>query len=344
MGHLADTYQHIATILSFDIPPQDLEHRLSRSDFNWDAIVIEGSKHLLLPAIYCRLKAKQLLHVLPEALHTYLEELTAINRNRNKALLHQIHAISQLFNRHQIDHVFLKGAALLALGCYKDHAERMVGDIDILISKPQLHTAFELLKANGYPKTFGFAYDNKNFRHLDRLISDDFLAAVELHDQLLIPKYRHLIDVTDVLNTKVVSHSISIPNSYYLSLHPILGWQINDMAYFYKDIHFKYVYDSVVLAVHANQALISKLLSDTFGSGYLELAKLYFKEFSEIPSTSRMANYSASHQNYRDKRFYRKVLKPIKQGYKFVTHRIYQILSNPSYRKHALKKIFIRKI
>lgn len=344
MGHLAETYQHIADILSFEVSPQDLERTLSRPEFNWDPIVIEGSKHLVLPAIYCRLKAKQLLHVLPEDLNTYLEELSAINRNRNKALLNQIRTISELLNAHEIAHVFLKGAALLALGCYEDNAERMVGDLDILISKPQLQTAFQLLKENGYPKTFGFAYDNKDFRHLDRLISDAHLAAVELHDELLIPKYRHLIDVKDVLNTKVVSNTIAIPNSYYLSLHPILGWQINDMGFFYKGIHFKYLYDSIILETQANQALISKLLSDKLGYGYLELAKLYFKEFSGVPSTSKMKKYRKTHENYRDKPFYQKVLKPIKQGYKFFTHRIQQLLYNPSYRKHALKKIFIRKI
>ena len=111
MGNLAITYQHIANILSFETSNPKLEKDLSHPTFDWDAIVVEGSKHLVLPAIYCRLKAKQLLHVLPEELNTYLEGITSINRNRNESILKQVHSISQLLNEHHIDHVFLKGSA-----------------------------------------------------------------------------------------------------------------------------------------------------------------------------------------------------------------------------------------
>lgn len=344
MAARAATYQHIADILSFETAQQDLERKLSQPEFNWDAIVIEGSKHLMLPALYCRLKAKQLLHVLPEDLNSYLEELSAINRNRNKALIAQIHSISELLKAHQINHVFLKGAALLALGCYDDLSERMVGDIDILVSPPQLQAAFQLLKANGYPKTFGFAYENKGFRHLDRLISEERLAAVELHDALLIPAYRHFIDVEDLLKQKIFCNTIALPNRYYLGLHHILAWEINDFGYFYKSIHFKHFYDSIVLQTHKDNLLLASLLSHKFGAAYLELAKLYFKEFELITSTLKMKALRTAHKNYRDYSFYNQVLKTIKQGYAFVIHRIREVFSNPSYRSHALKKIIIRKM
>ena len=86
MGNLAITYQHIADILSFKSSISKLEHTLTKPNFDWDAIVVEGSRHLVLPAIYCRLKAKNLLHTLPKELENYLEEITSINRNRNKKI------------------------------------------------------------------------------------------------------------------------------------------------------------------------------------------------------------------------------------------------------------------
>ena len=65
MGAVSNTYHIIADILSFETLNSKLETTLSHKTFDWDAIVIEGSKHLVLPAVYCRLKSKQLLHLLP---------------------------------------------------------------------------------------------------------------------------------------------------------------------------------------------------------------------------------------------------------------------------------------
>lgn len=335
------TYRHIGAILSLDIPNSDLETTLCDDEFDWDAIVIIGSRHLVLPAIYYRLKSKGLLHVLPEDLNTYLENLTAINRNRNRSLMRQITAISELLTNHNIKHVFLKGAALIASGHYEDIAERMVGDIDILVDRSQISTAFELLNNNGYDKTFGFAYETKDFRHLDRLISHKLLAAIELHSDLFEKPHRHLIDTNDVLNSKVDINKIAIPNDYYLALHNVLAWQLNDKGFFFKSIHFKHLYDSIVLSSHKNNRLIKHLLKFNFGRAYLELAKYYFPEFSIILSSRIMRIYRRNHLNYLNNLFFRNVLRPLKKSYLYTKHRTYLIVFNGSYRKHALKKIFI---
>jgi hypothetical protein len=340
MGHLAKTYQHIADILSFENSNSQLEATLSHSTFDWDAIVVVGSRHVVLPAIYCRLKAKQLLHTLPDDLETYLEELTSINRNRNKSILKQVHAISQLLSAHSIDHVFLKGAALLALGCYEDNAERMVGDIDILISKSQLHLAFDLLKANGYSKTFGYAYETIGFRHLDRLIAPEELAAIELHSDLLIPKYRHLIAIDLVLESKRYVNTVALPDAYMMSKHSILAWQLNDLGHYYNAIHFKTFYDSLVLHVPSNEALLLDLSKFNFGRSYLELAKHYFKAFHSYPSHKDSKSHLYFHQKYTNNWCYSAVLRPLKRGYIYCLTRLKLVVYNKFYRRHLLKKIF----
>jgi hypothetical protein len=339
MEHISVTYQHIAAILSFEVPNSTLEPILLDSNFNWDSMVIEGSRHLVLPAIYCRLKSKQLLHVLPTELKDYLEQFTAINRNRNTSLIKQVTSISELLNQHQIEHVFLKGSAMLVLECFEDQAERMVGDIDILVSQSQINSAFELLKRNGYDKTFGFTYEDQNFRHLDRLISDEALAAIELHSDLIVKPYQHLINIDDVLHSKVKVNHIAIPNTYYLSLHHILACQYNDLGFFYQRIHLKYLYDSVILNVHNNSVLLLHLLKHRYGQAYLALANCYFKEFDEISSTKRMRSYVNSHERYLSRPGYRK----LKNAYMFIKKRLTLAFSNSSYRYHILKKIFLKK-
>jgi hypothetical protein len=288
MNNLATTYQHIADILSFETSNSELEKTLNQPSFDWDAIVIEGSKHLVLPAIYCRLKTKQFLGTIPAELNNYLEEITSINRNRNKAILKQVETISKLLYENKIDHVFLKGSALLASGCYTDNAERMVGDIDILIKKEQIFEAFELLKTNGYNKTFGYAYKKIGFRHLDRLISDHQIAAVELHTELLNKKYLFLMDMDSILKSKIVLNAIPFPNKSYLIKHQILSWQINDKGHYYNFPNFKSIYDTIVLKAHKDKSIIQHLLKLKQGQSYLELAKYYFKEYCNVNSNSYM--------------------------------------------------------
>ncbi len=343
MGNLAITYRHIAAILSFETSNSKLEPLLSDPSFDWDVIVVEGSKHLVLPAIYCRLKSKQLLHVLPEALASYLEEITTINRNRNTSILKQVHFIAQLLKEHHINHVFLKGSALLASGYYEDNAERMVGDIDILVSKPQLKMAFDLIKANGYTKTFGYAYETIGFRHLDRLIAPNELAAIELHDALLNQKYRDLIAVNKVLNSKTYINDVAIPSSYYLGKHQILAWQLNDRGHFYYAIHLKTLYDSSVLKVHTHTLLLSDLSKFKFGQSYLELAKYYFEEFCSVLSNKHSESYRNLHLKYVTNPLYKFVLKPIKQAYTYIVTRLKLIYYNKFYRRHLLKIIFVSK-
>ncbi|MAX71162.1 MAG: hypothetical protein CMC76_08690 [Flavobacteriaceae bacterium] len=343
MGNLAKTYKIIADILATESNESSLALEFSNPTFDWDSIVVKGSKQVILPTIYCRLKEKELLSYLPEELQNYLEYITTINRNRNVTLLKQIKSIAQILNQHNIEHVFLKGAALLASGCYKDNAERMVGDIDILVKKHQVLEAFDLLKNNGYNKTYGFVFDNKDFRHLDRLISEKELAAIELHSELLDNPYRGLIDLDCVFNSKTTVNNIAIPNEYHINKHQIIAWQTNSDGYYFKAISFKLFYDSIVLNAFSDKKLIADLLKTKFGQGYLATAKFYFQAFSSVNCNSFMESYAKNHNNYVDKKIFRKVLKPAKYAYLNIKKRLILIVNNVSYRKHILNLRFIFK-
>ena len=163
-----------------------MEATLRTADVDWDAIVVHGSRQLVIPTLYCRLKQRQLLHLLPEDLNLYLHDITSQNRKRNKAILKEVMMLSTLFKKHHIEHVFLKGAALLASGYYEDIAERMIGDIDILVATNQLDKAFELLQQHSFePLAQNFERHYVDHRHLPRLTTNKYIAAVELHRKLL---------------------------------------------------------------------------------------------------------------------------------------------------------------
>lgn len=219
MPNLVTTYQLIADILSFDSSDTQLKQTLTQPNVDWDALVTEGSRHLVLPAIYCRLKSRALLNLLPKDLATYLDEITTINRNRNSAIIEQAKSLAHLFNSHNIEHVFLKGTALLALNCYEDNAERMIGDIDILIPKHQVQTAYKLAQENGYnpiKSTLGERFFEH--KHLPRMVPVAHMAAIELHIKLFVTyKYDTLLP-ENVLNKKNTDALLNIPSKAHLLL------------------------------------------------------------------------------------------------------------------------------
>jgi len=343
MDNLATTYQHIADILSFETPNSKLEKTISEVNFDWDPIVIEGSKQLVLPAIYCRLKDKQLLHLLPEELNNYLEEITNINRSRNIRILNQVHTISLILNQHNIDHVFLKGTALLASGCYKDNGERMVGDIDILVEKSKVYYAFDILKNSGYNKTFGFSYEKKDFRHLDRLISDNELAAIELHSELLNKTHWPLMHMESILDSKQIINTVAIPHINHIRRHLILSWQLNDKGHYYNIISLKSIYDLVSIETHKDANFMRTILHSKYGQSYFANAKYYFPEFSNISTNNYTKYRGLLHHLKMSYKPLRVISNSIKLVTIFTTSRLYLIYTNKSYAKHIIKEKILNK-
>lgn len=344
MGNLAITYQHIADILSFETPNSILEKDLSHPSFDWDAIVVEGSKHLVLPAIYCRLKAKQLLHLLPEDLNSYLEGITSINRNRNEAILSQVHDISHLLNAHNIDHVFLKGSALLALGCFDDNAERMIGDIDILVSVKQIDEANSLLKNDSYKpieQTLGGEFFEH--KHLPRLKPQHHISAVELHRKLFV-SYRSKELISDtVLNNKMKQGNIYIPSQKHLLMHIILNFQINDKGALYNSISFRSAYDTIVLQRGYKDN--TTWYQDKYFKKYFNYISLFFNEIKI--ATKAKSNFSTDFYLFKLKhiwfyKFWNKSLE-FSRFTPILLHRFLYFLSNKPYRKAIIndrKRIF----
>ncbi|WP_299111105.1 nucleotidyltransferase family protein [uncultured Winogradskyella sp.] len=333
MDNLAITYKHIADILSFETIDTELEKTLSHSKFNWDAIVVEGSKHLVLPALYCRLKTKQLLHVLPNELNTYLEEITTINRNRNTSILTQIHLLSKLFNQHNINHLFLKGTALLVADYYDDIAERMIGDIDILVDLSQIESAYKLLKSNAYipiKQTFGHTFFEH--KHLPRLKTKQHICAVELHRKLFVSYKDKNLTNENLLACKQKKNNISIPSKEHLLNHNILNYQINDHGHLYNSISFKSIYDTISL-LRKHTMPIKAYKSRVFKK-YFRLAGLFFEDIEKVSGLKQNFTiyfYTFKLKHIKFYKFWNRLLKLI-HFFTILLKRIPQFLTNKAYR------------
>ncbi|MBV7269260.1 nucleotidyltransferase family protein [Winogradskyella luteola] len=334
MDNLATTYQHIADILSFETTDSELEKTLSNPKFNWDAIVVEGSKHLILPALYCRLKAKGLLLVLPDELNTYLEEITSINRNRNTSILKQVHILSQLLNQHNVNHLFLKGTALLAADYYNDIAERMIGDIDILVDLKQLDFAFNLLQNNGYTpieQTFGDTFFEH--KHLPRLKTKKNISAVELHRKLFVTYKEKELSNANLLAYKRKKNNVSIPSQEHLFNHNILNYQINDYGNLYNGISFRSIYDTISL--QRRQKMDITTYKNRVFKKYFRLAGLFFEDIQKMSGLKTNFTTAFYHYKLRHRVFYKfwnRLLK-LTHFFTILLKRIPYLLTNKAYRK-----------
>ncbi|MDB3976912.1 nucleotidyltransferase family protein [Flavobacteriaceae bacterium] len=229
---------------------QIIEARLKKNDIDWEFVVEVSTGHYVFPAMYCALKRECFLTYLPQELLNFMEHVADTNRDRNTQIISQAKELNTLLLSHNITPIFIKGTANLLAGLYSDIAERMVGDIDFLFSSQDYPKAIQLLKENGYYKQKELAtkYPYPWSKHYPRLIKKNHIAAVEIHDKLLIEKYANAFNYNTIKSSiQVVDNFAMLSEAHMLNLS-ILANQINDYRFHYKTISLRNAYDVFLLS------------------------------------------------------------------------------------------------
>ncbi|KOH44639.1 nucleotidyltransferase family protein [Sunxiuqinia dokdonensis] len=181
-----EMYYLIGKCLALDEHPEfrDQLIALAKSELiDWHQFVSLCSNHLVLPAIFLKFRTHNLLDHLPEDLTSHLHEVHALNVARNTRILKQLHEIVDVLKPHKIYPVFLKGAANLLDGLYADLGERILGDIDFLVSDDEYLEAARLMKDAGYAEAYETPdyKDIETFKHYPRLFHPEHGATIEIH-------------------------------------------------------------------------------------------------------------------------------------------------------------------
>jgi len=236
------------TISLEDENRQEIELILKTTYIDWDSVVKVSTSHYVFPALYCNLKRADFLQYLPHELVSYMEHITSLNRDRNKQILQQAQDLNTLLLANQITPIFLKGTGNILGGIYEDIGERMVGDIDFLLSKKDSYSAFKILKSDDYTTPKNLLNNYPGHRHFPRLVKQENIAAVEIHKEVTIEKYR------GEFNTKMISDDPQQINDFLvlnfenqLSLS-IIASQINDYGFNLKKISLRNAYDVFLLS------------------------------------------------------------------------------------------------
>ena len=247
------TTRFISNIL-FDKEINLVSFPAKNNDKFWDKFVKIGSSHYVIPALYYKLKQRDYLRLLNDELVSYLEEIYSQNLKRNLELVKEVNEISNTLKSNNIDHVFLKGAALVS-SIYKDSLGiRMVGDIDILINNDQILKARSILENHGYKPIFQF-FPNMSKKHLDRMINKKNFFAVELHYRI---SNKIKFDCNKLINSKKNLNNIFILNENDLLFHTIINYQLNDYGSLRAGFNFRTLFD-IVNILNIKPALIKKV-------------------------------------------------------------------------------------
>jgi hypothetical protein len=331
-------FRIIADILSYSSCNKTLELKLTSTSFNWDKFVQVSSKQLILITVFCRLRDKQLLHTLPEELKNYLEDLSLINRNRNLALLKQSREIATLLEQENIAHVFVKGIAMLNSNQYNDIAERLIGDIDILVDRSQTKQAHDLLIKQKYnPSTQTFETKYFEQKHLPRLISQHHIGAVELHTHLIKKVKTPFVEPQDVLLKKEFRNNLWVPSNQLLLDHNILNYQINDKGSYHGTINFRSIFDTITL-INNDKTLVTHT-EERYYKNYYNLASIFFKELSSSGYRSfklKQAFYLFRQKSATNNKVVMVTLNFITQC-RLYYNRAYLFIFNKAYRKDIYK-------
>ena len=227
---------------------QEIELVLKTMDVDWETVVKVSTAHYVFPALYCNFKRVNFLKYLPADLVEYMKQITNLNREHNQQILQQANELNSLLLANNIRPIFLKGTGNILEGLYEDIGERMVGDIDFLLSKKDSYRAFEILKNNNYYTPQNLLNNPPDHRHFPRLVKQENIAAVEIHKEVTIEKYN------DEFNFKFISEDTqSITNSIVLSLEnqlslSIISSQINDYGFELKNFSLRNAYDVFLLS------------------------------------------------------------------------------------------------
>ena len=222
---------------------------------------------------------------------------------------------------------------MILIGKY-ENLDRMVGDIDILVSEKDFTRAIKLFKKEGFKEV-----DSYNFfqKHYPRMSSKKNVFAIEIHNNLSMKKIKNF-DSEKFLKSKVNLHDTYVPSKENILKHIIYNDQVNDNGYKLDGYNLRAYYDYNLLY----KSVDKKLNLDKYQLNFLRLLQNFTKIDIGIGvkrdkwlnlKLYLIKNYKFFHNlNYLCFKLYYAI--------KFKIMQLKEICFNKKYREYCLNKLF----
>ena len=147
----------------------------------WELVIEVASFHYVTPALAACLPQDDV----PDEVRDYFKSAAVLNGERNAHMLAGLARTAGLLNAIGIEPLPLKGASLLADGTYADSAQRLLGDIDVLIPNARASDAAAALRAAGFAAKASDVIPPPSHHHLPILHDPETGVGVELHTDVV---------------------------------------------------------------------------------------------------------------------------------------------------------------
>jgi Uncharacterised nucleotidyltransferase len=277
-----DAFLFICRSLSVPIGSESarrsVRDEILNSRMNWEKVVEIAGLHFVTPALYLSLKSMHLLDELPADLRDYFITVYDLNRDRNLRLIEQTLHVSERLNAIGIEPVLLKGMANLISGLYDDTGQRMVRDIDLLVSRDRLTDCIAVLKADGYR----CIKDNPLFEmhHYPAMVRKEDIASVELHEYVVRRLYEKMLPADEILSAarrfEADGVYMQLMDPDHHVAHNIVHSQLHDGGYIRGFVSIRDLFDLFCLEEKRSKEIDWRRVADRFDrTGYGEVFRTY---------------------------------------------------------------------
>jgi len=250
-----ETYYFTGKCLSIDRYPERVKgiaDTLTSGNVNWELFVWTASNHLVLQTIFVKFRKHDLLRLLPEDLTRHLEYVHSLNSDRNKNIRRHLLEINSKLTAEGIVPVFMKGAGNLLDALYGDEGERLMQDVDILVSDSEMEKAAGVLLDNGFSSKE--EYDGKYriaLKHYPQLWKEALPAPLELHRLPVSLDYEKIFGYGMVNSGKRRAKAFRecfVMSDRHKVIHNFIHTHLMHLGYLHTRIFLRDMYDMMLLS------------------------------------------------------------------------------------------------
>jgi hypothetical protein len=279
------TYSLLGKILSLDDFPSNREsiaNELMSAEIAWERFVALADNHLILQALYPKIKDHKLEESLPEEVTEHLKYIFELTSQRNLTVISQTEKLTTVLRKEGIAPLYMKGVGNILDGLYKNPGERILHDIDILVPEEKFEHAAEILIKDGYRSNYTYKPELKEKnRHYPILFKEGEPVYVELHRMPVGSRY------TRYFNTEMVFASAKPPLAYpdclvmsdeHKIIHNFMHAQVDHLGRIYAREFMRNLYDLHLLSNRKNPDVVLAEFGHfrRASSGYLDITYATF--------------------------------------------------------------------
>lgn len=176
----------------------ELCQQAGTGEIDWGQVITIANRNWIGAALWTAVRNKGLDGYLPGEARDYLEELHALNLQRNEHLKRQAVEIIRALNQRGIVPLLIKGTAQLFHPVYPSPGDRVMNDLDIVVPHEDFDAALNGLYALDYREASDYPASHAPSHHWIPLVRDWEYGSVELHRDPVHERAAHVMPTAEM--------------------------------------------------------------------------------------------------------------------------------------------------